>query len=108
MATKVTRMLRLYESSPALLEMTIGAETFDYFLTPIDGLTFELRKLISDGGDIYRVRLDGKRTTCSCKGFSRWKHCKHCDAIQALQREGRLPRLPLKAKTVCAAELQDL
>lgn len=106
-SAKPARSMRLYPGTPALLEMMIGSQEFSYWLLPQqDGLTFELRKLLGDGGDVYRVRLDGKRTSCSCKGFQGWRHCKHVDALTTLQGKGRLPRLAKKAAP--AVELEDL
>jgi hypothetical protein len=90
---KLSRTVRLYPGSPALLEMTIGRDTFSYWLRPIpadEGQAFELRKLLGDGGDVYHVNVNGQHSSCECQGWCRWGHCKHVAACRALIAQGKL------------------
>jgi hypothetical protein len=53
-ASRPSRTLRLYPGSPALLEMTIGRDTFSYWLQPLPadaGSAFELP--LSTGRDAH-------------------------------------------------------
>jgi len=92
--TKPARTLHLYPGAPALLEMTIGADTFAYWLAPLPadfGAAFEVRKLLADGGDVYHVHLDDQgHHSCDCAGGSYCGHCKHLSAVLALVKCGKL------------------
>jgi len=91
---KPARRVHLYDGSPALLEMTIGAETFSYWLKPLAadfGTSFEVRKLLADGGDVYHVHIDEQgHHSCTCKGGTYCGHCKHLEAVLALRKAGKL------------------
>lgn len=94
---KPERRVRLYgaDSNPMLLEMTIGAELFAYFVTKIDG-GFAFRKCpdcvheIDDA--VYRVHCDPatRLSTCTCKGNTYCGHCKHIESILALIQSGKI------------------
>jgi len=100
--TKPERRVHLYnaDGNPKLLEMTIGAESFSYWLESIPadfGIGFEVRKLLPEI-DVYHVHYDPARrlTTCDCKGGEHHGHCKHQEAILALIQCGKLA-VPLVA-----------
>jgi hypothetical protein len=82
------------EGTPKLLEMTIGEETFVYWLTILDadyGLGVEVRKPLPET-NVYHVHYDPLRqiSSCDCLGGSHHGHCKHLEAIVALLRAGKL------------------
>jgi hypothetical protein len=52
------------------------------------GRGFRVEKV---GGDTYSVNLDGRASTCECKGFGRWAHCRHVESLTALIAAGKLP-----------------
>lgn len=55
------------------------------------GRGFELRKFVTDGGEVYHVHLDPTTgSTCDCLGYLKWSRCKHRDAVAELVRRGRL------------------
>jgi len=94
--TKPERRVHLYnaEGNPKLLEMTIGQQTYSYFLSIIDadyGIGFEVRKLLPET-DVYHVHYDPthRLSTCDCKGGEHHGHCKHQEAILALIQSGKL------------------
>jgi hypothetical protein len=87
------------DSNPALLEMTIGKESFAYFVKKIHadfGMGFEFTKcpdLIGPSSeDVYHVHYDPARrwTRCDCKGGEFNGHCKHQEAILALIQSGKI------------------
>jgi hypothetical protein len=51
------------------------------------GRAFEMTKV---GGDTYGVNLAGKKSSCECKGFLRWRHCRHIESLTALLAAGKL------------------
>jgi hypothetical protein len=107
---KPSRTLRLYPGSPMLLEMTIGKDSYSYWLQPIPsdfGSAYELRKSIGEGSETYHVCLDGQRSTCDCLGWCRWGHCKHIDSLAKLLAEGKLAGQP-QAAARPAVTLEDL
>jgi hypothetical protein len=74
--------------------MTIGAETFTYWLSILDadyGLGVEVRKPLPET-DVYHVHYDPQRqlSTCDCLGGTHHGHCKHQEAVVALIRAGKL------------------
>src|SRR3954447_1072190 len=89
---KADRACRLAQTDggPALVirqtHPTQGVSVDCYFLqsiaSEIGGKGVELTK---HDGTRYTVRLDGKASTCECKGFCRWSHCKHVESLLALQ-----------------------
>ncbi|MGH7223520.1 MAG: hypothetical protein ACRELF_09855 [Gemmataceae bacterium] len=99
---KSERRVHLYnaDGNPKLLEMTIGKDSFSYWLKIIDadyGIGLEVRKLVTDGinppsDDVYHVHYDPARrlSSCDCKGGTFHGHCKHQEAILALIRAGKL------------------
>ena len=46
--------------------------------------------LTKPDGTAYHVNLDGRASTCDCKGFDSHGHCKHCESLLALQQRGKL------------------
>jgi hypothetical protein len=107
--SKPSRTLRLYPGSPMLLEMTIGKDSFSYWLRqlPSDfGSAYELRKSIAEGSETYHVLLHGPHGhSCECKGHLRWGHrtvCKHVACLLALGDEGKLAAAPGRKKNTPA------
>lgn len=102
-AKKPERRVHLYgaDSNPMLVEMTIGKESFAYFVKRIHadyGMGFEFQKFIAHGQsepheDTYHVHYDPARrlSTCDCLGGLHHGHCKHQEAIVALVQAGKLP-----------------
>jgi hypothetical protein len=94
---KPARSIRLVvpmneQGENGLLRITVGKDSADYFLAriPADfGTAFRVEKVGSEG-DAYHVNLNGRQTTCECKGFTRWNRCKHVDGLTALNAAGRL------------------
>jgi hypothetical protein len=85
--------LKPFEDKPGVVQITVGKEKVNYFLTEIPadfGRGFKVEKVGVEEPVIYHVNLDGDNKTCECKGFSRWQKCKHSDGIAALLRAGEL------------------
>jgi len=38
----------------------------------------------------YDVHLDGARSSCTCRGFCRWRRCKHVDGLADLRQRNLL------------------
>ena len=100
-APKPERRVQLYgaDSNPMLVEMTIGKESFSYFVKRIHadyGMGFEFTKCPDRVGpssdDVYHVHYDpGRRlSTCDCLGGLHHGHCKHQEAIVALIQSGKI------------------
>jgi len=111
---KPERRVHLYnaDGNPKLLEMTIGKDTFAYWLLILDadyGIGFEVRKMLPET-DVYHVHYDPARrlSSCDCKGGEFHGHCKHQEAILALIQCGKLavPEPKHEPSEVC--ELEDL
>jgi hypothetical protein len=34
----------------------------------------------------YNVRLDGAQSSCTCRGFRRWRRCKHLEGLADLRQ----------------------
>ena len=47
-------------------------------------------ELTKGDGTVYHVNIDGRASTCDCKGFDAHGHCKHCESLLALQQRGKL------------------
>ena len=83
------------EQESGVLVITVGKETFPYFIDPIAsdyGRAFCLSKF---DGTSYAVNLGDadNHPSCECLGHERWGHrtvCKHRAAIQALLNAGKL------------------
>jgi hypothetical protein len=78
-----------------LLWLTINGNTRAYMLTPLSADfgegAYRLHKATQDGdGEVYDVCLNGRESTCECKGFLRHGRCKHVEALTALQVAGKL------------------
>jgi len=88
------------DSNPMVVEMTIGKDTFAYFVKKLHadfGMGFEFRKFIAWGQsepheDTYHVHYDPARrsSSCDCLGGLHHGHCKHQEAIAALIQSGKL------------------
>jgi hypothetical protein len=90
---RIKLSLKPFDGAPGVVQITVGKDIADYFLStvPADfGTGFKLEKI--GGSETYHVNLaaDPKEHSCECKGFGRWAHCKHVDGLAALQRAGRL------------------
>jgi hypothetical protein len=86
-----------------ILWITSGGNTTAYRLeaikSEIGGRGFRLTKAIQGDGaaEVYDVLLDGKHSTCECRGFSRYgmsaangRGCKHVAGLAALLARGQL------------------
>jgi hypothetical protein len=84
------------DAGPGVAEITTETKksiVFGYYVTPIPGdfgTAFQVQKVITKGGEVYNVNLNGRKSTCECKGFLRWGRCKHVAGLQALRDEGKL------------------
>src|SRR2546421_7369272 len=47
-------------------------------------------ELTKGDGTVYHVNLDGRASTCDCKGHVSHGHCKHVESLLALERAGGL------------------
>jgi SWIM zinc finger len=77
-----------------------------YLLQPIPAdfgrafsVTKTIRWVLLDGAatldhdarrESYHVNLNGRESTCECKGFLRHGHCRHLEALTTLADHGRL------------------
>jgi hypothetical protein len=78
-----------------VLALTTGKDTVFYRLEALladAGRGFRLVKADrGDGpGEEYDVLLDGRDSSCECKGFLRWGHCKHLESLSALSNSGKV------------------
>lgn len=88
------------DSNPMVVEMTIGKDTFAYFVKKLNaefGMGFEFRKIEANGmsensENTYHVHYDPARrwSRCDCKGGEYHGSCKHQDAIVALIQSGKI------------------
>jgi hypothetical protein len=120
-AAKPARSVQLYNASgnPMLLEMTIGKESFAYFVKKIHadyGMGFEFTKCPDCVGpssdDVYHVHYDPARksSSCDCLGGLHHGHCKHQESIVALIQSGKIevsatnpaPQQPAKKEPWCS------
>ncbi len=68
------------------------------------GVAFRLGKADVGGcSEEYDVLLNGRETSCTCKGNTYCGHCKHVEALQALTAAGKLPA-PKSAKSEAKPE----
>jgi len=93
-ARSIRLTLQPFDGNPGVVQITVGKERADYFVTPIPadfGRGFKVEKM-GDEADptAYHVNLDGEQRSCECKGFGRWHHCKHADGLAALVKAGQL------------------
>src|SRR5947209_2805516 len=84
----VTRTCRVLEAATAddagLLKIVHGKDDGAYFYQPIPadfGTAFRVRKFRSV--ESYDVLLNGRESSCTCKGHTYHGHCKHTAALQA-------------------------
>jgi hypothetical protein len=90
------RSARLMKLGAGLvLALTTGKDTVFYRLETLlaaAGRGFRLVKADrGDGpGEQYDVLLDGRRSSCECKGYLRWGHCKHLESLTALTSAGKI------------------
>ena len=95
---KPVRTIRLtlkpFEGNPGMVQIAVGKERADYFLTEIPadyGRGFKVEKMGDESeSTAYHVNVDGDNRTCECKGFGRWSRCKHADGLAALVKAGKL------------------
>jgi hypothetical protein len=76
-----------------VVQITVGKQTQDYFLSriPADfGAGFCLEKIGDAEGTAYQVNVGPAGHFCDCKGYCRHHHCKHADGLAALVKAGRL------------------
>jgi len=74
-----------------------GKETLffvDRIASEVGGAAFRLTKFEQfqrgDDDAVYNVLLDGRRSSCECKGHLRHGHCRHVEALTALRAAGKL------------------
>lgn len=78
-----------------VLWLTVGDAIQTYGLTPLSsdfGTAYHLLKADrGDGpGEEYDVLLNGRDSSCTCKGNNYRGHCKHVEALAALVKSGTL------------------
>ena len=78
-----------------VLSLTIGDDMQAYGLTPLPsdfGVALRLDKADRGDGqrDGYDVLLNGRESSCTCKGNTYRGHCKHVEALGKLQSLGKL------------------
>jgi hypothetical protein len=91
------RSLHFYPGAPALLTLTVGKKSDDYWVhvIPADwGAGFELKNVDREGHYHVLVSSDGKADSCDCMGFEHHRHCKHFSSIKKLIDLGKLPAPP--------------
>ncbi len=93
-ARSIRLALQPFGGNPGVVQITVGKDRADYFLTEIPadfGRGFKVEKMGDDAeGSAYHVNIDGDNRTCECKGFSRWHHCRHSDGLAALVKAGQV------------------
>jgi hypothetical protein len=67
-----------------------GKEEDSYLLEPFAADFGRAFRLVKEDGEAYHVNLNGRQSSCECKGFLRWHHCKHVEGLQALVSHGLL------------------
>jgi hypothetical protein len=94
---KVARFIRAIlplnaEGKNGVIRIVVGKMIEEYTVSRIAsdfGTGFQLDKIGWDETN-YHVNLDGKSSTCDCKGHLQHGHCKHCDGLQALVNHDKL------------------
>src|SRR6185312_6806627 len=96
-ATKPERKATLgtLTNGKLLLCITQGADVRSYLLTPISsdfGTAYHLLKSDNGSGDSeeYDVLMNGRDSSCTCKGNTYHGHCKHVESLTALLNAGKL------------------
>ncbi len=82
-----------FEGNPGVVRIAVGKETTDYLVQPIPadfGKGFTLAKIGSDEGEVYQVNVNGRQSSCTCKGHLAHNHCKHVDGLAVLVQLGKL------------------
>lgn len=77
-----------------VIRITEGEQVDLYAIAPIPvdrGTCYRLAKLV-DGHveNTYRVVCDGRRSSCQCKGWLRWRKCRHVSGLAKMEAEGKL------------------
>ncbi len=85
------------DGGPGHLVITVGKLVRDYWLHPLAadfGRGFRLEgfstQLDEEEERDYQVNVNGRQSSCTCKGWCRWSRCKHVDALVALIERGKL------------------
>ncbi len=97
-ARSVRVLLPVFGSNPGIIAVTVGGLRRDYWLYPLAadfGRGFRVEGFASQLADEgeerdYQVNVNGRQSSCTCKGFCRWGHCKHLGALSALIERGKL------------------
>ena len=89
----IRRILPPFEENPGIFLIRVGGDAAEYFITPIPadfgrGFLVEKMGTVEDGA--YHVNLDGRRSSCECRGFTRHGYCKHVQGLGAAVRAGKL------------------
>jgi hypothetical protein len=66
-------------------------DTFRYTVASISsdfGKAFQVTR--EDTGETYAVNLNGRLSSCECKGHLQWGHCKQVEGLQALVNLAKL------------------
>jgi hypothetical protein len=92
-ARRINLLCKPTHTMPGIVRIQVGDEPWtDYNLARIGsdfGTAFRLVKLLGPH-DRYDVLLDGRQSSCECKGFLRHGHCKHAAGLGKLVELGRL------------------
>jgi hypothetical protein len=107
------RTARLHHfGSTTVLGLT-GKLTVFYRLESISsdfGTAFRLSKAECGNGpeESYDVLLDGRHSSCTCKGHTLHGHCKHVESLLALAQTGKISLVQRQQPVTQPIELEDL
>jgi hypothetical protein len=83
--------MKLFNTSEGKLLRIVNGDTLTYYrVTPLPsqfGTAFRLQKVVT-GNETYDVLLDGRESSCTCKGNTYRGRCKHVDGLTILRQRG--------------------
>src|SRR5437868_2184249 len=77
----------------SIITIAEGHKSDDYIVRPIAsdwGTAFQVEKIFDPEQKVYRVLLDGIRSSCECLGFTHHGHCRHVESLTVLRQAGKL------------------
>jgi hypothetical protein len=114
---RTARLLPYHEPRCAgSLAIGIGkAEPTYYYAKPIPAdfgeLAVELEKFLTqrrgDDDEVYHVLLNGRESSCSCRGSVAHSQCKHLDSVRELYAAGELKAAPKVPRYRSTAEFME-
>lgn len=90
--TKPARRVKLLGG---IMLLTVGKSTTGYYVSRLAsdfGTAYRVEKFADANGvrEVYDVNLNGRETSCTCKGGCYVGRCKHAEALTALVNAGKL------------------